>query len=347
MLGHGRAADRDGDVPVQRRGGLDRAVGASGRRARGRACLTPSGGARGDLGTRRRDRRPARRGGLCCLLRSRRGGCGSGRNRATSRPSADAGAYRAPHGRGRADRRRVPGPRRAPRRADLRGGVQRAGAPLGTDALLVADRCVKDLGAYLLEGISEPEHLFQLLDDELGGDFVPLRVPPAVRVRKRRPARSGEARTLEQLAWATRARLPATPPEERAAISRLATSVVNASRCQTTAVRFCASVDRRALERRLTAYGAMSFTRTRANEAARTVERQLALLDAIEGICQSLDRAARLPTPDTAEIDQAARALEAAVGEARAAIGYHGCPDPPNAAARDPTARCRVPRPHL
>jgi hypothetical protein len=76
--------------------------------------------------------------------------------------------------------------------------------------------------------------------------------------------------------------------------------------------------------RRLAAYGAMSFTSTRASEAAQTVNRQLALLDAIDERRLSLEQAARRSTPDNTEIEQATGALDTAVAEARAAIGITG-----------------------
>jgi hypothetical protein len=68
----------------------------------------------------------------------------------------------------------------------------------------------------------------------------------------------------------------------------------------------------------------MSFTSRRASDAARVVDRQLALLDAIEERRLSLEQAARRSTPDSGEIEQATGALDAAVQEARAAIGTTG-----------------------
>ena len=188
---------------------------------------------------------------------------------------------------------------------------------------LVAERSAKDLGEYLLRGISAPERLYQVLEPGLGQEFVALRVLPAGRERRRSPLRrrGSERLSIEQLAWAARARLPATPPAERASVSRLAASLAAAARSSATARRFSAGVDRRALERRWAAYRTMSGASRRASEAAETVERQLALLDAVQERAQSLDRAARSPSPSASEIERATAALEAAVVEARPAIG--------------------------
>ncbi len=150
---------------------------------------------------------------------------------------------------------------------------------------LVADRSTKDLGEYLLKGISAPEHLFQLLEEGLPRSFAALRVLPTARKSKRRPQlrrRGDPPRSLEQLAWAVRARLPTTAEDERAAVSRLAASLIAAARSSTAAKRFVASVDRRAIERDLESYRSMGVTSQRASEAADLAARRLTLLDALD-----------------------------------------------------------------
>ena len=188
---------------------------------------------------------------------------------------------------------------------------------------LVADRPAKDLGAYLLKGITQPEHLYQLLADGLPKDFAPLRVlPTAPATRRRRFRRVGtEPRSLEQLAWATRARLPAIPPDERPAVSRLATALLAAARSSAAARRFVASVDRRAIERDLESYRSAASASERASDAAGLAARRIALLDAVGERLDAAHEAAHRPEPASDEVEQATAALDAGLETARAAIG--------------------------
>jgi class 3 adenylate cyclase len=189
---------------------------------------------------------------------------------------------------------------------------------------LVAERSAKGLGEYLLRGISVPERLYQLLEPGLYQEFAPLRALPAPEQRGRvpRPTRRTAGRSgLEQLAWETRARLPAIHRADRPAISELATVLTEAAQSSTRARRLTAGVDRRALDRRARTYRADRDTSRRAAEALKSVVRQLLLLDTVEERSLSLEQAARRPAPDREEIEQAIEALDAAVIEARAAIG--------------------------
>ena len=191
---------------------------------------------------------------------------------------------------------------------------------------LVADRPAKDLGAYLLKGITQPEHLYQLLADGLPKDFAPLRVlPTAPATRRRRFRRVGtEPRSLEQLAWATRARLPAIPPDERPAVARLATALLAAARSSAATQRFVATVDRRAIERDLASYSSAGGASERASHAADLAARRLALVDALGERLATLDAAARRPDPEVDEIEQKTGALDAGLEAARAAIDNSG-----------------------
>jgi class 3 adenylate cyclase len=194
---------------------------------------------------------------------------------------------------------------------------------------LVADRSAKDLGSYLLHGISTPERLYQLLEPGLGHDFVALRVLPAPgdgerKLMARLPGHRPGEPTLEQLAWAARARLPALPADERLVVARVAGALAAASRSATAANRLTASVDRRGLERRLSAYRAMSGTSNRAATAAKTVERQLEHLDAVRDRGAEVERVARGSSPEAEKVQEAASALDVAVAEARATIGKAG-----------------------
>jgi class 3 adenylate cyclase len=193
---------------------------------------------------------------------------------------------------------------------------------------LVGDKSAKDLGAYLLSGISRPERVYQLLEPGLGQEFVALRVLPAEQDGKARrsrwPGRTAPTPTLEQLAWAARARLPAIPASERSAASQLASALAAAARSATASRRFSMSIDRRSLERRLAAYRAMSGASLRASLAAETVERQLGELDAVRDRSTALDRAARVSEPIVSEIAKAAAELDIAVAKARVTIGKGG-----------------------
>jgi hypothetical protein len=126
---------------------------------------------------------------------------------------------------------------------------------------------------------------------------------------------------LEQLAWETRARLPAVSRAQRPEISELAAALDAAARSSGAARRFTAGVDRRALDRRAHTYRSMSRTSTRSSDSLEQVGRQLSLLDRVEAQSLLLEQAARRPTPDEAEIGQAIAALDAAVAEAQSAIG--------------------------
>jgi class 3 adenylate cyclase len=193
---------------------------------------------------------------------------------------------------------------------------------------LVADNSAKYLGAYLLSGISRPERLYQLLEPGLGQEFVALRALPADQDGKARrsrwPGRAASVPTLEQLAWAARARLPAIPASERSAASQLASVLAAAARSAKAAKRFSASIDRRGLERRLAAYRAMSSASNRAASAAESVERQLGELDDVRDRGAALDRAARVSEPVSTEIARAASELDIAVAKARVTIGKAG-----------------------
>jgi class 3 adenylate cyclase len=186
---------------------------------------------------------------------------------------------------------------------------------------LVADRAVEDLGDYLLKGISAPERIYQLLEPGLPVRFAPLRTLPAVPARRLLPPRRARQATLEQLAWSTRARLPATPKGERAAVSRLARALSVAARASQGARRFSDGVDRRVLEHRHAAYVPMSVRSHRAAGAVESAERQLALLDAVEAHTLALEQAARRTPTSADEIERATDALDNALEQARSAIG--------------------------
>jgi hypothetical protein len=186
---------------------------------------------------------------------------------------------------------------------------------------LVAERSAKDLGEYLLKGITSPERLYQLLEPGLGQEFAPLRVLPVVPDRRltrlgKRPAGAG----IEQLAWETRARLPAIHSARRLEVSELALALDAAARTSAAARRFTAGIDRRALDRRARAYRSMSGTSRRAADNLAQVERQLSALDLVEARSLSLDQAARRPTPDGAELERATAELDSAVTDADAAL---------------------------
>jgi class 3 adenylate cyclase len=186
---------------------------------------------------------------------------------------------------------------------------------------LLPERAMTDLGEYLLKGISAPERIYQLLDKHLAVSFAPLRAPPVVSQRQLSFRRRRRELTLEQLAWATRARLPATPASERPGVGRLATALSTASRTSKSAHLFYSGIDRRALERRRVGYLSMSIRSKRASDVAATVEQHLALLDAVEAHRSALEQSARRLPPNAAEIEQGTRALDDALGRAREVLG--------------------------
>lgn len=193
-----------------------------------------------------------------------------------------------------------------------------------TTRALVGDRIVEDLGEYLLKGISTPERIYQLLEPGFPVRFAPLRTLPAapgrhglLRLRRGRPNQL----TLEQLAWATRARLPTTRPPERVAVSRLAAALSAAARASQSAHRFRDGVDRRALERRHVDNAPASVRSRRAADAVDTVRHQLGLLEAVDAHRVALEQAARRIPTSADEVERMTEALQDALERARSAIG--------------------------
>jgi hypothetical protein len=192
-----------------------------------------------------------------------------------------------------------------------------------TTRALVRERSVEDLGEYLLKGISAPERIYQLLEPDLPVRFAPLRALPAVRQRRLPELRRARQKqlTLEQLAWSTRARLPATPEGERTAVSRLATALSVAARASQSARRFSDRVDRKALVRRRADYAPTSVRSRRAAGAVETAERQLALLEAVDARRVALEQQARRADANADAVQRATEELDRALELARAAIG--------------------------
>jgi class 3 adenylate cyclase len=206
-------------------------------------------------------------------------------------------------------------------------GAAHGGQVLLSDATRQAagDPLVTDLGEYLLKGVSTPERLFQLIVSDLPSRFAQLRVPPAEPHRRRlgraRPA--ARAPSLEELAWETRARLPVTSDGDRPELSRLAAALSTAARVSTSARRFCAGVDRKALEQRRDRYLPMGRRSARVAGAAETSTQQLILLDAVETANAALEHAARRVPARAEEIERVTATLDTALDSARNTIGQH------------------------
>ena len=350
MSSHGRAADRDGDVPLQRRRGLDRAAPAPRRRVRERAARAPGDRAGGRRLARRRDRRPARRGDIRRVLGRLRRGRGGGRDRATSGRAPDARAHRPPYrGAGAHRRRATSGWTSTGRRGSAAPATAGRSCSRPRHAHSSPTGLPRISGSTCSRASRQPEQLYQLLEEGLPQNFAALRVLPTARKSKRRrqlATAQGSAAASSSSHGQSGPGCPATAPDERAAVSRLAAALIAAARSSSAAERFVASVDRRAIERDLSRIARWACTSERASDAADLAARRLALLDALGGALGVARRPRRRPTPRPTRSSRQHGALDAGLGGSTSRDRQLERSNPSDAPARDPPARRRVPRGH-
>jgi class 3 adenylate cyclase len=175
----------------------------------------------------------------------------------------------------------------------------------------------RDLGAYTLHGIAQPQRIFQLLDPSLPDSFPALRVTAARTSRLdsggRRPRR------IDELGWQVRGRMPGADDETRAALAELGASLFAAERTAADADRLLALVDRRLLERRLREHTELGALSRAARDRADVIRQQLDDLDAVGQRRRQLADVASAAGDDAPLA--AAVALAARVRDADVALG--------------------------
>lgn len=188
----------------------------------------------------------------------------------------------------------------------------------------------RDLGEHRLQGIADPERIFQLLAPGLSAAFPPLRVAVVRRGRLAEVvARLGTGRrhSLEELGWEVRGRMPGADEQTRTALAELGARLLSASRSLNDADRLLALVDRRLLRRRLREHEELGTLSRHARERAAVIQRQLDDVDAVAQRRTQLAEVARgvgvrLPLAAvvglTDRIENAATALSAALERAQA-----------------------------
>jgi class 3 adenylate cyclase len=222
-------------------------------------------------------------------------------------------------------------------------------------AELLAPEATVALGEHQLKGVARSIGIFQLVGDDPGRRFAPLRAArddaglvqeredelagaalAAVRPRLLSRALSGrKQRGLADLAWEARARRSGTPSALREALTAVATALLDAARAAADAERLLSRTDERALARRLREYRDLAVVSRTAEGEAAAVERQLTLLQrvrvsraALAAVEPEIEAAvtASSPTPETLAsavepVSAAAAALTAVVEEAQNLLG--------------------------
>lgn len=222
-------------------------------------------------------------------------------------------------------------------------------------AELLTPETTVGLGEHQLKGVARATEIFQLVGDDPGRRFPPLRAAredaglaqgrehelagaalAAVRPRALVRALPGRRqRGLADLAWEARARRSGTTPELREALTVVATALLDAARAAADADRLLSRTDERVLARRLREYRDLAVLSRAAAAETAAVERQLALLQrvresrkALAAVQVGVDQTVTAPSPTPESLaaaveplSAAANALAGAVEETRSALG--------------------------
>lgn len=171
---------------------------------------------------------------------------------------------------------------------------------------LVASGCeLRDLGAYSLAGLPQPERIFQLVVPGLRSDFPPLRVGvERRRLRGMLPRPRSRRPTLEETAFRARDLLPSVATPLQRPMAELGAALFTGHRAAISADRLLKRIDRRRLTRRLSAQRELAVLSPRARQNAEVLEARIACVERLLDRRQALaDLAGELP-----------RALEEALG---------------------------------
>jgi class 3 adenylate cyclase len=162
-----------------------------------------------------------------------------------------------------------------------------------TRALMGASLPLRDLGEYRLEGLAEPERIYQIVVPGLPTDFGALRAEPPSRRRRNRASKPVD---LARAGWRVQGLLGVAPAALARPIEALSGSVLAAARIVADADRTLAICDRDELASRLADYRARSSAAPHVAQAADELAAQLAALDrlperrrAVEGEIVRLD----------------------------------------------------------
>jgi hypothetical protein len=183
----------------------------------------------------------------------------------------------------------------------------------------LAGAAARDLGAYALKGIQEPEQIYELDVPGAMRSFPPLRAAAAGRTRPRAPtpARGG----LRGRAWSARALLPTRPEPERDAVSALVAALFRGAHADRDALAFLARVDRKGLEARLASYRQASITSRRSASEAQRLEHHVRLLDGLSAAREALVAVGGRDDVDADEVVESTGRVEHLLEEARTDIG--------------------------
>jgi class 3 adenylate cyclase len=159
-----------------------------------------------------------------------------------------------------------------------------------------------DLGEHNLKGLPRPEHIFQLVVDDLQSEFPPLRgadtsavEPGAFEGRERELAQAAVRRLrqalsslrgtgsgpadLEELGWEVRALLPDALAADQGPLSELGSALFTSGRSVVAADRYLATLDRELLERQLREYRDMGVVSKRATAEEGALASRIAHID--------------------------------------------------------------------
>jgi len=166
----------------------------------------------------------------------------------------------------------------------------------------VAGVSFSDLGEHDLKGFPRPEHIFQLVVDDLQSKFPPLRgadsgavQPGAFDGRERELAQAAVGRLrqalssvrrvgsappdLEELGWEVRALLPLALPGEQKPLSELGRALFTSGRSAGETDRYLATLDRDSMDRQLREYRELGVSSKRAAEQAEALASRIAHID--------------------------------------------------------------------
>lgn len=147
----------------------------------------------------------------------------------------------------------------------------------------------RDLGAYVLAGLPQPERVFQLV---VSGheEFPPLRVAPTEDRGRRAPPRTRERgqASLEETAWQVRSALSGVPRHLRSAVGELGGALFTGQRAVERADHLLGRIDRRRLTKRHAQQREMAAFSDAAEREAASITVQIAAVEAVDRHRQAL-----------------------------------------------------------
>jgi class 3 adenylate cyclase len=177
-----------------------------------------------------------------------------------------------------------------------------------TRALIGAEVQLRDLGEYELDGLAQPERIYQVSAPGLPADFGTLRAPLSRgRVRRDRAHTSGD---LARAGWRVQGLVGVAPVTLVRPIESLSGGVLAAARLVADADRTLILCNRDELGRQLADYRARAAVAAHVSEAAEELASQLAALDRLTERRRAVEEA-------IVELDHDVEPLEARLGARR------------------------------